>query len=238
MHQEAFPEPYRRIYWETKRFFEEKPKLSEQAAGRGHAILYGPPSPVRRPPILFIGYQPGGEDGGEVVDGVGDPWPKENQYIEDKGRLARRLRETFEDKQISKGPDEKAGTYRFLESCMGVNAIFLRSPGQGVYHDEVRSELRERIEGYCRGKLEELVSLLRPECIVVLGFSTMELFGTSDPVEQGEKDRWLVSKGQIGGREVTAVPHPSGAWPYLTTADRERVVAYLRALAARLRRRP
>ena len=114
---------------------------------------------------------------------------------------------------------------------MGVNAIFLRSPRAAAYCREVKPELREQIQDFCRGKLEELVSLLRPKCIVVLGFSTMELFGKSDPVEQGEDGRWLVSKGEIGGREVTAVPHPSGA--VLPPADWARVFAYLRALAAR-----
>ena len=49
------------------------------AANLGFKILYGPP--VVEPPILFIGYQPGGEKE-SMIESEHQGWPEACEYVE------------------------------------------------------------------------------------------------------------------------------------------------------------
>jgi hypothetical protein len=65
-----------RIYKEAAQLYERVAPLLGDAA-LGYEVLYGPP--VYHPPILFVGYQPGGsklEPLPSVTEsGVPPPWP-------------------------------------------------------------------------------------------------------------------------------------------------------------------
>lgn len=217
MYQGTVTETCRNLYRETAEFFESiRAELGEQAAKRGYAILYGPP-PLEPPPILFIGFQPGGDRPGAGDD---DPWPKMNQYAYGDGPLARHLRDVF---GIS-----------LLNSCLGLNAIFLRAPSQNAYKVSVASDIRQRIEKFCLPRVQEFVRIINPGRIVVIGFSTLRLFGPVDPrqspILRAENGGWLVAPGRIAGRDVFATPHLSGA--RLSDHERGRLTEFLRTLAA------
>lgn len=222
----------REIYRETDAFFQALgPELGE-AAHRGTSILSGPP-PTERPPILFVGYQPGGAVGGEVPPPGSDPWPLQNQYTqaEEDFALARELRRIF--------PDENYPG--FLTSCLGVNAIFLRSPSKAAYEAEVPATARHRIQRFCVEKVRRLITIIQPQHVVAIGLLTLELFERTpteselEPVkakqvEVGQFSRWVASAGTIVGREVRAVLHLTGPTG-MNAAEREAITRYLRSLA-------
>jgi hypothetical protein len=62
-----------------------------------------------------------------------------------------------------------------LQECVGVNAIFVRSPSLEHYHKHVTLELRQKIEKFCLLQIVEIVETLRPKMVVVMGFETLAL---------------------------------------------------------------
>lgn len=227
----------REIYQETNAFFRSLGPGLGEAAQRGTSILYGPP-PSEPPPILFVGYQPGGTDGGEMLLLGADPWPPENQYIAyghsarkaDDFALARELRRIL--------PDE---TYPgVLASCLGVNAIFLRSPSKAAYEAEVPFAMRQQIERFCVERVRRLVTIIQPRHVVAIGLLTLELFkntptesehlvGKTKSTETGRGARWIRSTGTIAGREAHAVLHLTGPTG-IDAAEREAITRHLRSL--------
>lgn len=168
-----------------------------------------------------------------------DPWPAQNQYTAhdhpagkaDDFALARELRRIL--------PDE---TYPgVLTSCLGVNAIFLRSPSKAAYEAEVPSVMRRQIERFCVEQVRRLVTIIQPQHVVTIGLLTLEFFKNtptwSEPMiektkatEMGRRGRWIRSVGTIAGREAHAVLHLTGPTG-MDTAERDAVTHYLRSLA-------
>jgi hypothetical protein len=131
-------------------------------------ILYGPP--FFNPPILFIGYQPGGgaEDcARELLDGAHDGWPAVCEYATESWKLAYWMRRMF-------GAE-------LLTRCVGLNAIFVRAPKVEIYRKTVASSVREKIEKFCLPRVEQLIDVMQPQRIVSVGFETLDLFGGGVP---------------------------------------------------------
>jgi hypothetical protein len=193
------------IYRETQAFYAE---LAPDHGNLGFQILYGPP--VISPPILFIGYQPGGglaDFEMELANGVQDGWPNVCEYATAQWRLAKYMQNMF-------------GT-ETLKKCVGLNAIFIRSPTVERFRKTVGAKTRKMISDFCLPRAEQIIQAVQPQRIVSIGFETLSLFGNTVPDIKNEKGRTLTRTGQIVGERAIATLHLSGA--QISTADRERI---------------
>lgn len=171
---------------------------------RGYHVMYGPP--VARPPILFVGYQPGGRQttGDHERPAPAERWPAACLYATEPWRLAVAMRAMF-------GAD-------LLARCTGLNAVFVRSPDVRTYKAEVALALRREIAAFCLPRVRAVVEALDPGLVVAIGFDALRAFGATEPLLVNPKRRTLATCGAIGGREAIAVMHLSGA--QIATADR------------------
>lgn len=198
-------------YREAKLFYGE---ISE---GRkddcGFQILYGPP--YFQAPFLFLGYQPGRgikSPAQERIDGSEDRWPSRSEYATEDWPLARCLRNLFGQE--------------FIERCVGLNAIFIRSNNIDEYQRQFDCALRTRIESFCLSRVEQMVDAIQPLGIVAIGFASLDLFGSSIENKVSEKGRVLTKLGKIAGRNALGVLHLTGA--YISKQDRETIASEIR----------
>jgi hypothetical protein len=202
----------RRIYIKTKDLYETIPDGPEKL---GFQILYGPP--FREAPIVFIGYQPGTglkSPEEERKYGSEDGWPSVCEFATEEWVLAKKMRGMFRRE--------------LLEQCVGVNAIFVRSPSLEHYRKHVTLELRRKIEKFCLVQITEMVETLRPKVVVVIGFETLALFGKSKSILKSEKSQdVLVRTGSVAGREAIGTLHLSGA--RISTPDRAAIATHILA---------
>jgi hypothetical protein len=193
----------KRIYQEANAFFEKR----SIAAEFGLKILYGPP--YYEPPILFIGYQPGGGalDFARETARVSDtPWSGECEYATRDYPLADHLRNIF-------GVD-------FLAKCVGLNAIFVRSPRMRTYVGIDRA-MRKEIETFCVARANRIVDIIKPKKIVVIGFAALGLFDRGTVDVTSPKGRVLTKIGEVAGHPAIATLHLSGA--HISACDRKRI---------------
>jgi hypothetical protein len=106
-----------------------------------------------------------------------------------------------------------------LARCMGVNAIFLRSPNIADYNRNVDRQTRAQVAHFCKTRVLQIIDVVDPDKIVVIGFSTLKLFGPTEPDLINDKGRILTRTGTIGDRKAVAMLHLSGA--YISNADRD-----------------
>jgi len=192
------------IYRETQAFYAE---LAPDHGNLGFQILYGPP--VTSPPILFIGYQPGGglaDYEMELANGAQDGWPNVCEYATAQWRLAH-MQNMFGAETLRK--------------CVGLNAIFIRSPTVERFRKSVDAKTRKIITAFCLPRAEQIIQAIQPQRIVSIGFETLSLFGKTIPDIKNEKGRTLTRTGQIAGEQAIATLHLSGA--HISTVDRERI---------------
>jgi len=175
----------------------------------GFKIFNSPP--IYQTPLLFVGYQPGGgkeEYDYEVSRATHLKWPCQIEYLTEDWLLARRMRATF-------------GT-ETLEHCVGMNAIFLRYPNVAHYKRAMSRERRAKAEAFCFEKVQEIINLIKPEKIVTIGFSTLNLFGPTEPLPlPNPKRRSLIHKGMIGNCKAIAMIHLTGARPPPSSEERD-----------------
>ena len=201
----------RGVYEETRAFYAENESLLG-AHAYGFRILHGPP--VINPPILFIGYQPGGTTpGGE---GDHDGWPAKCVYTTEQWVLWKRLREIW-------------GTVT-LEKCTGLNLIFFRAPTAAAWR-QIRRDLRQEIEAFCRLRVERIVRTLAPQQIVVIGFRTFDLLTTGEAVLTSDQGRLLVKSGSLWGTRCYGTVHLSGA--QISRMDRNLLISYFAGTSQR-----
>ncbi len=202
----------RRIYIKTKDIYKTIP---DGPGKLGFQILYGPP--FREAPILFIGYQPGTglkSPEEEREYGSEDGWPSVCEFATEKWVLAKNMRRMF--------------GRELLQRCVGVNAIFMRSPSLEHYRKHVTLELRRKIEKFCLVQITEMVETLRPKVVVVMGFETLALFGKSKSVLISEgSQRVLAKTGSVAGREAIGTLHLSGA--RISALDRAAIASHILA---------
>jgi len=174
----------------------------------GFKILYGPPH--LNAPVLFIGDQPGGTAAEDFKSERYEWFPK-CEYATESWPLARNMQNMF-------GPT-------FLLGCVGVNANFFRAQNSSSWNSVPRS-LRDTLERFCSEQLFKLISLLNPIQIVVIGFSTLDKFCSSQPLLYGAKDRVLMRAGKVGQRPAVSTLHLSGA--HIATDDRRKIAKAIR----------
>ena len=179
------------VYAQAKRL----PILADPSIG--FEVLLTPPR--YRPPILFVGYQPGNGAKDMSVQKARDcgyeDWPQRNDLLCGNSRLAYWLQTMFGRERLSE--------------CVAMNAIFIRWRSVAEYQRAVPRKSRKEIERFCLGKVEAMVAAMKPERIVVIGFSTLDHLGSR--TDRGAGGRKLTIEGQVFGRKVLATQHLSGA---------------------------
>lgn len=167
--------------------------------------------PVHQTPFLFIGYRRGGgADDFKYETHLGShlTWPPESEYATASWSLARHMRNMFHPAVN-------------LERCVGLNAIFLRCPNITEYTQNLDTETRQKVERFCLERVHRIIDAIDPQKIVTIGFSTLKLFGGTEPHAINAKGRVLTRGGQIGGRGAIAMLHLSGA--RISKEDRARI---------------
>jgi hypothetical protein len=211
------------IYEDTQNVYRwAAPFLGEKHA-HGFKIMYSPP--MARPRALLIGYQPGGDRTHGRPDEEVQP-SRLNEYLTENWPLARELRKRF-------------GT-SFLESSVGLNAIFFRSPSTKIWR-EVDEALRREIETFCRTRALEIVRRLEPKVVLILGWDALEAVGGHGFVERvghaavvgRRRRRRLAQTGLLAGVPAVAIPHPTAAWrdPPVTDQDWNEIAAVVGSVA-------
>ena len=203
------------VYKKTAAFYAKiQPVLKIVGNDFGYKILYGPPKV--NPPILFIGYNPGGvykdaKNGEEAGERIG--WPKKHEYADEAAdyRLAKNIRKLWnEDK-------------KFLSECVSLNYLFIRFP------DKKSLPKYAGIEAFCAPECERIVRILKPKLIVVIGITTLhkKIFKASDaaPIKRGNGDR-LIQEGELWGLPAVATMHLSGA--QISNEDMARISGYFK----------
>ena len=209
----------REIYRQTRCNFDKVMSGKEHYAFK---ILYAPPS--KRPPILFVGYQPGGGEDDykrEMARGTDKHWPAECEYAHENWPLARLMRDMF--------------GRTCLERCQGINAIFVRWPSQAGYARAFDAETLNQIEKFCLARVIRVIEVINPQKIVAIGFKALKLFGTNCADDlQNERGRTLTRIGTVAGRPAIGVLHLSGA--RISTPDLARIRGRVLAFRGSCRR--
>lgn len=205
----------KQIYHNSKLFFSQLPALREN--NLTYEILLGPP--FFRPPIAFIGYQPGDgplppEESKQYEDSWVDPFC---HYAKADWPLARELRKVY--------------SVNFLHRCVGMNAIFVRSSNATSYRKSLSSaSVRNTVASFCVDQVATLIQALHPENIVIIGRDAAKLlpFDTTHTQYTVRNDKqyplWLA--GSLWKRPAIAVTHLTGA--PLFKAERELIYNELR----------
>ena len=211
----------RQLYSEVAAF---PPIAAVLGADIGFEILMG--QPFYEPPVLFIGYQPGdgalspleAREAGFEKDWV---FKGRSQYSTESWLLATKLRGIFGPNNIS-----------LLDRSVGLNAIYIRARNVASYRKTVKLADRKMIQDFCREKNDFLIKTIKPKKIVVLGFGTMDVFGSSIPDVVGDNKKPVTKIGDVFGVNALAVRHLTGARfsanDYILVKDRIREFIGLR----------
>jgi hypothetical protein len=201
------------IYEETKKFYSEN---VQPVMDVGFQILYGPPH--FQAPVLFLGYQPGRGKKSVLEErdhGSEDRWPPQSEYVTEEYALAKRLQMIFKN-----DPE-------FLEKCVGMNAIFVRSNSIKLYRKNFPDHLlRKRIKEFCLQRVKKIVEAIEPVLIIAIGLETLDLFDGGEKGKRGEKGRVLTKEGKICGCNALGVLH---LCTRISTNDRITIADEIRA---------
>jgi hypothetical protein len=193
------------IYAETKVFYWP---IHDDCGQQGYQILLGPP--LNEPPLLFLGYQPGrGLKSPEEERSYGseDRWPAQSEYVTESWRLAQNLRGMFGAELLSR--------------CVGLNAIFVRSPTMAAY-GQINRQIRLAIAEFCLSRVEKIVRTMRPKLVVAVGLGTLRLFDCEgERLTSSVSGRLIAQRGEIGSYPALGTLHLSGA--RISNSDRQQI---------------
>jgi hypothetical protein len=199
------------LYTDTRQFY---PVVRAECEDLGYQILMGPPR--AKPSLLFIGFQPGGshKPGKNLKSalqereyGSEERWPPQSEYLTETWRLATILRDMF-------------GT-TLLEDCVGMNAIFFRSPNVAEY-SKVPRQTREAIADFCLPRVRKIAGAMEPKLIVAIGLGTLGLFDKdASPITSLNSARVIAKRGNIDGLPAIGTLHLSGA--HISNSDRAQI---------------
>jgi hypothetical protein len=68
----------------------------------------------------------------------------------------------------------------FLDLCVGFNANFFRAPS-GEAWEALPQSVATRVTAFCDGKVHELINLLRPKLVVVIGLGNFDRLTNGQP---------------------------------------------------------
>lgn len=205
---------YREIYKRTRVFYKKiQPHFGDQDFG--FKILNGPPH--SEPPVLFLGYQPGGATEDKLryqKTGAHYSWPQEIEYLTEPWSLAVNVREIF---------NPFPG---LLNQCVALNAIFFRAPSVRQWRT-LDSSLRQDAKNFCIDHVKSIVKRLKPKLVIVNGFETLRLFRKAQAGRNDQHDlrnannRLLTQHCEVEGYDGLATLHLSGA--RISAVDRREI---------------
>jgi hypothetical protein len=209
------------VYKEVQKFSRTNP-LKINGCELGFRILYGPP--VLYADYLFIGYQPGGS-----CDSRNErqhrEWPCECEYAFDKKRSAEAGNRNF---RLVMAMQEIWGV-PVLARCTGLNAIFFRAPSKKAWRRNIHREARLKSEEFSKAHAARIVTVLKPQRLVVIGLETFDELTRGSVALSGRDDRQvLVRRGELWGVPTFGIRHLSGAW--LSGDEKKRIKAYFENL--------
>ncbi|MEG8015272.1 hypothetical protein [Sphingomonas sp. 22R3R2A-7] len=178
---------------------------SEILEGRcGYSILGA--LPVRKSPLLIIGLNPGYDaDDATMPPHRQTTWPLHAYLDDDRYPLKDRLKDLL-DSDPWRGP---------LSLALTTNFLFFRSRslrGDQPAWQQVPLQLRRELQAFCLGELQELIDLVAPKRILVLGMTAVgQYLYDNQPALQDDKGNWLIAKGHLWGRPAIGIKHPTGA---------------------------
>ncbi len=189
----------------TKEIYSEyKNKYSSWKPGL--EVFYSPVT--ARPKLMIIGYQPGGDEG-HFKKGKKDRFerlPEKNAYVVDGYPMAKKLQKHL-------FPDEGM---KLLEKSVALNLVFFRAPKVAKWKKGLPKQIRREMENFSFLKVMEVIQVLKPQMILVLGMGTWDrmksVFGCVEGKNLKKKGkRRMVIKAECFGHDVFATIHPSGA---------------------------
>jgi hypothetical protein len=163
--------------------------------------------PVQNTPLMILGLNPGFNS----KDEKGDPhvqrtWPDQSYFEHDQHRYKDRLADLL----------DFAGQRNILADAVVANFNFFKSNKlTGKHHlawSQVPRELRRTLETACLEELQNILSVLKPKKIFVLGMKAADahLPGAQEQLCDA-RGNWLIAKGDLWGRPAVVVKHPTGA---------------------------
>jgi hypothetical protein len=159
-----------------------------------------------RPDLFILGSNPG-YNPADLYDDEILTWPTENEYTTQNWPLATKLRSIFAN----------AGLESLLERSLGTNRLFFKSKSldrheTGLGWADNPKAIREQLEAYCAYELEQLIELIKPKIILVLGLSVFDNFANSVSRDvKGAKGRRVAAVGSADGIKAIGIIHPTGA---------------------------
>ena len=186
------------------------------SATHGFKILGGPPRD--RPPLMFIAYQPGGSNADDDLErnlAISARWPEEwppsAEFASADWKLARTMRRMFSSEM--------------LDQSVSLNAIFLRFQNVTEYRQALDVQPRRDLEAFCLASVRTMIRVMQPTRIIIIGLSTADMFGASQPILYGDRGQRLVTRLTIEGVEATAVAHLTGM--HLNGHEMQLIKSYL-----------
>lgn len=177
----------------------EKTQLSEKPLE--FSIFYSPLT--MNPKLMIIGDNPGGK-----MDQVGlKEIPESHEYISventsDDYRIARMMRDKIMKGEILRN---------ILKESVKTNRIFFRTPNLDILDLLVN---KNKIIGYCRNILNEIIQTIQPQNILAESFGTFRSLITSGEtivLMKPSSTKPLLLRGQVDGIRVFGINHPSRA---------------------------
>ena len=178
----------------------------------GIKVFYSPV--VANPPLIIISYQPGGteknfQEEEKTSFEKGDFQLQDfNSYSETDYVISRKIRNLFEFK----------GGLEILKASVVFPLIFFRAPMINEWRQEIPRQTRLKMEDFSFSKVTEIVQVLKPQRILVLGIETYnnikDVFGSvkNEIVLHARANGVRMAiKAEVGGHQVFAIIHPSGA---------------------------
>ncbi len=175
----------------------------------GMAIFYSPI--IYNPKILFVGDNPGGINGT-----VHSTPPKSNFYLTENYKLATIMREQIFYREELKG---------CLNDSVIINRVFFQSINTNYFK---QSGLWQRMEKVCFPYVDMIIKKINPEIVFAESITAFEsliygLKGHFGEVLISDNGRGLFRSGEINGKLILGMKHPSSSYSHLSNQDFEAV---------------
>jgi len=167
----------------------------------GMAVFYSPV--VYKPKILFIGDNPGGGAGT-----IHHEPPITSEYAQENYRLAKMMRLIFSTQELTK----------IINAGVITNRVFFQSKNI----DELKKQGRwKEMEKWCFPHVKKIIENINPEIIFAESIDTYEkliygLKGKFGEVLVADNGRGLLRSGEISGKLVLGIKHPTGGRQHIS----------------------
>jgi hypothetical protein len=177
----------------------------------GFKVFYS--VPYKNPKLMIISFQPGGNYSNFYEENLGnykkdDFIIKENSYISNNHKMSKVVRKLFFN--VDNGIE-------ILETSVIFPLIFFRSSSVKKWNTEIK---RKEMEDFCFKKVSEIIKVLNPKKILVIGFGTYKelqksgIFNFTDEkiaCKRNKNNHTLATTSKSNDIEFFTTIHLSGA---------------------------